>query len=567
MGSEPVRSGSTVSSGSDGEGPAGHGLSAKPLGGSAVSARWRIVGWIVLTTALALAALIVTVRSLLMAGVDQDANEDVVQEVQEFTTFAGEAVDPLTAQPYTSVDELLERYLSRQNTSASEVILGVTGNQVLHLGPFGRGNNDEYRLSADTALLQQLREDPAASGVRETPAGPMRWGKVDVQAGVEDGTLIVAGFPRRGYEQVQETVTVIFFVALGGLLLTAGIAWLVAGQILRPIRDVRRVAAEITESDLTARVPVQGRDDVAALAVTFNDMLDRLEQAYLTQRRFIDDASHELRTPITVIRGHLELIDDDPVSRAATLSLVDGELSRMARIVADLLLLVKAERPDFVQPAPTDVAELMLNLEAKMQALGNRRWLLMEVAEGTVSLDSQRITQAVLQLGANAVQYTPEDTDIRLGSAFEGVGKARQLRIWVQDSGPGVTEDEAAVIFERFEHGSANILPADRLRTNGERGGAGLGLSIVRAIADGHHGSAWVRSEPGRGATFGLLLPAPEEAPNHPGGTRPHGTSGHGAPRIVTPHAGEPTTVHVPAENRPAIIQPAIGQPSSQERP
>ncbi|TKV25893.1 HAMP domain-containing histidine kinase [Arthrobacter sp. NamB2] len=539
------------------------GRSAKPSVGSPVSARWRIVGWIVLTTALALLALLVTVRSLLIAGVDQDANEDVVQEVQEFTTFAGEAVDPQTARRYTSVSELLERYLSRQNSAAGEVILGVTDSEVLYLGAYGQGSNDEYRLSTDTALLQELRDDPAASGVRETAAGAMRWGKVDVEAGSESGTLVIAEFTRTGYEQVQETITVIFFVALGGLLFTAGIAWLVAGQILRPIRDVRRVAAEISESDLTARVPVQGRDDVAALAVTFNDMLDRLEQAYVTQRRFIDDASHELRTPITVIRGHLELIDDDPASRAATLSLVDGELSRMARIVSDLLLLVKAERADFVQPAPVDIAVLMLDLEAKMQALGDRRWLLMEVAEGVVAVDSQRITQAVLQLGANAVQYTPEKSDIKLGSAFEGTGDDRQLRIWVQDSGPGVTKEEAAVIFERFEHGSANALPADRLHNSGQRGGAGLGLSIVRAIADGHGGSAWVRSEPGRGSTFGLLLPVPERIAAYPAAPPP-ARPPQSTRALVLPKGGQDAL----AIARPITdVLPVIEQPTQKGTP
>jgi two-component system OmpR family sensor kinase len=537
------------------------GRTSKSLGGSSVSARWRIVGWIVLTTALALIALLVTVRSLLIAGVDRDANDDVVQEVQEFTTFAGEAVDPLTARPYTSVSELLERYLSRQNASAGEVILGITGDEVLYLGSSGRGSNEDYRLSTDTALLRELREDPAASGVRDTAAGTMRWGKVEVEAGAQSGTLLIAAFTGGGYEQVQETVTVIFFVALGGLLFTAGIAWLAAGQILRPIRDVRRVATEITESDLTARVPVQGRDDVAALASTFNDMLDRLEHAYVTQRTFIDDASHELRTPITVIRGHLELIDDDPASRAATLALVDGELSRMARIVSDLLLLVKAERPDFVQPAPVDVAVLMLDLEAKMQALGERRWLLMEVAEGVVALDGQRITQAVLQLGANAVQYTPGNSDVRIGSSFEGTGPDRQLRIWVEDSGPGVTEAEAAVIFERFEHGSANALPADR-RSVSQRGGAGLGLAIVRAIADGHNGSAWVRSEPGHGATFGLLLPAPENTAVRPAVEPPS--------RPLKPPAGRPAEDGAPRHNGSTPITaslPAIGSTTPQGAP
>jgi two-component system OmpR family sensor kinase len=491
--------------------PAPSPLRRKPLGGSTVSARWRIVGWIVLTTALALLVLVVTVRSLLIAGVDRDANDDVVQEVQEFTTFASEAVDPQTAQEYTSVAALLERYLSRQNSSSSEVILGLTGDEVLFLGSYdGTVGDGGYRLTTDTTLLQELRDDPASSGVRQTPAGMMRWGRVAVQAGTDDGALVIANFTGAGYAEVQETVTVIFFVALGGLLLTAGIAWLVAGQILRPVRDMRQVAAEITESDLTARVPVQGRDDVAALASTFNDMLDRLEQAYVTQRRFVDDAGHELRTPITVIRGHLELIDEEPASRRATLALVDDELARMARIVSDLLLLVKAERADFVQPEPVDVAHLMLDLEAKLQALDDRSWLLVEVAEGTVPLDRQRITQAMLQLGANAVQYSPEGSVVKLGAAFEGRGPARRLRLWIEDDGPGVTEEEAGVIFERFQHGSADALPADRLNHGGQRGGAGLGLSIVRAVADAHEGSAWVRSETGRGSTFGLLLPAPQ---------------------------------------------------------
>jgi two-component system, OmpR family, sensor kinase len=491
----------------------------KFLRGSPVPARWRILGWIVLTTALVLLAVLVTVRSLLAAEVDREANAAVVQEVQEFSTFAREGVDPQTARPYTSVVALLERYLARQNSADGEVLIGITDTAVRYQDRDGEANNPApYNLHADTELIEQLRTSDAVSGVIETDGGTMRWGKAQVNAGDQRGALIAAEFTRPAHAEVQHTVTVIFFVALGGLLLTAGIAWLVAGQILRPIRDVRRVAAEISENDLTARVPVQGRDDVAVLAQTFNDMLDRLEKAYTTQRRFVDDASHELRTPITVIRGHLELLSDDPAERAATLRLVNDELSRMGRIVSDLLLLAKAERADFVQPRPVDTASLTLDIEAKIQALGDRRWLLMEVAEGQAPLDSQRVTQAMLQLAANAVQYSPEGSTIQLGSAFEGHGADRRVSFWIRDFGPGVAQDEAATIFERFKHGSANAMPADRLRAKGPRGGAGLGLSIVRAIADAHGGSAWLRSVPGEGATFGLLLPAPEsETPDRPG--------------------------------------------------
>lgn len=288
--------------------------------------------------------------------------------------------------------------------------------------------------------------------------------------------------------------------------MTAGIAWLVAGQILSPVREVRRVAEDISENDLTARVPVRGgNDDISALAVTFNTMLDRLESAYRTQRAFVDDASHELRTPpITVIRGHLELMEDDEADRARTLALVDDELARMGRIVSDLLLLAKVDRPGFAQPRRTDAATLLLDIEAKAQVLGPRGWPILEIAEGSINVDAQRITQAVLQLATNACQYSPpEDSTISLGSRFEGEGGARHFTLWVSDHGRGVDEDEAARIFGRFHRGQA-AQDTDRARP-----GAGLGLAIVRSIAEAHHGTAWVRSTPGNGATFGITVPSP----------------------------------------------------------
>ena len=108
-------------------------------------------------------------------------------------------------------------------------------------------------------------------------------------------------------------------------------------------------ARSISETDLTRRIPVSGRDEIAELARTFNAMLDRLEAAFATQRAFVSDASHELRTPITIVRGHLELLGDDPQERRETIALVTDELDRMSRFVDDLLLLAKAERDDFLR--------------------------------------------------------------------------------------------------------------------------------------------------------------------------------------------------------------------------
>lgn len=498
---------------------------------TAVPARWRIVGWILLTTAMVLLAVGLTVRSLLLAEVDRSANDAVVQELREFETFADEGVDPVSAEPFTSADRMISVYLSRQIPASDEVLLGLVGNRVVALDRSG-GDLGPYELATDERLLAEIRGSESSSGVTTTPAGDMRWGKVPVGSG--DAHLLVAVFTDQAKANADHTVRVLAAVGLGGLLLTAIFGYLVAGQILAPIRQVREVAESIQETDLDRRVPVHGRDDISQLAETFNSMLDRLAHAQRTQRRFVDDAGHELRTPITVIRGHLETSGDDPESRAETMRLVDSELDRMARIVTDLLLLAKAERPDFITRQRTDLAELMIDLEAQAEQLGDRRWELVEIAEGEAEVDAQRLTQASLQLVSNAVAHTDPGGRIRMGSRFDGRGAGRLLRIWVSDDGPGIEAEDAERIFERFSRGAT---------TPKEAGGAGLGLSIVSAIAASHGGCVELDSVPGVGSTFTIEIPAPS----------PHD-------EVVDTEDGdegdEPTTADEPARPQAAASAP-----------
>jgi signal transduction histidine kinase len=227
-------------------------------------------------------------------------------------------------------------------------------------------------------------------------------------------------------------------------------------------------------------------------------MLDRLEHAFEAQRQFVDDAGHELRTPITVIRGHLELLDDDPADRERALALVMDELERMNRIVDDLLLLAKAERPDSLVLEDVVVPELTVDVVAKARALAPRRWVVDEMADVVVLADGQRLTQALMQLAANAVQHTEKGDRIGVGSRVA----AGQLVLHVSDSGPGVAADDVDRIFERFQRGSG-----------ARRGGAGLGLAIVRSIAIAHGGSVRVEKGPGGGAVFTLELPLRDAAP------------------------------------------------------
>lgn len=478
--------------------------------GSGVSARWRIVGWLMLGLVIALVSLIVTVRSALLADIGRDLNDDIEQEIAEFRQFADEGRNPETAERFTEVSTFFDVLLKRQQANRGEMIIGVPeeGRSKWVAGPGTpswkeAGFHEPGVAPTRTAEFAELLNGPA-SGIVETDAGTMRYARDEMRLGDERGTFVVLTFEEERVAEVGETTRLMVSVGAGALLLAAVIAWLAAGQILRPVRQVRLAAAEITERDLTRRIPVRGNDDIAELAVTFNGMLDRLEDAFVAEQRFVDDAAHELRTPITVIRGHLETLSDDPKERSQAIALVIDELGRMSRIVTDLLALAKADRPDFLRlDGPVDLAELTLDIDSKMQALGHRRWSVANVADGPAVVDSQRVTQAVLQLAQNAVEHTSEGDLIELASRFdhdEQLGPV--VRFEVRDEGPGVRPADAPHIFDRFARAKNGA--------DSRRSGAGLGLAIVRAIAEGHGGVATVVSEPGHGATFGIALPVEE---------------------------------------------------------
>ncbi|MDN5745976.1 MAG: HAMP domain-containing histidine kinase, partial [Nocardioidaceae bacterium] len=329
-------------------------------------------------------------------------------------------------------------------------------------------------------------------------AGKVIYGVIPVQVSGDRhrGSLIIVQFRDVQAAPLLDSWRVYSVVALIALVLAGLVSWLVAGRVLEPVRLVRRTAERITESDMTERIPITGGDDVARLAATFNRMLDRLEAAFGTQRRFIDDAGHELRTPITVIRGHLEVMGDNAEERAETTELVMDELDRMRRIVEELLDLARADRPDFIRPSQVNVTDLTVDALAHARVLAQRRWSVDEVAEGTIWADGQRLTQALMQLVSNAVAQTDQGNAIAIGSRLVG----SRLLLWVRDDGPGVAASDRAQIFERFGRGQ---------RTE-SRSGIGLGLAIVTSIAQAHGGTIGVLDAEGGGAIFVLDLPIPD---------------------------------------------------------
>ncbi|QBI55421.1 sensor histidine kinase [Streptomonospora litoralis] len=471
-----------------------------------VPARARIMAWVLLLMTSALVLVNVATWQALRTAVDDRIDRALSQEIGEFREFAAVGTDPATQRRFADLQNLFRMHISQQHPDRNEIIFGYVEDSPQAAVPTGRirqGQKPPFDASADVPARESILTSPNARGVAQTPAGLLRWEKLRVtppggaSAANPPGWFVIGYFVDADMAEVNATMRTLVLVSIAGLAFAGAAAWWVAGQILAPIRLVRQAAAQITEEDLTRRIDVPGNDDVAALAEQFNAMVGRLEEAFSAQRRFVDDAGHELRTPITVVRGHLEVMGDDPQERRETVRLVTDELDRMARIVEELLLLAKVQRPDFLQPGRVSLAELTSDVDAKVRALGDRDWRLDEIAEGTAYLDPQRITQAMQQLAHNAFQHTEPGAAVRTGSRVSPDG--RTVSFWVGDSGPGIAAEDQERIFERFSRaGHGN---------RADRSGAGLGLAIVRAIADAHYGDVLVRSAPGEGALFTLVLP------------------------------------------------------------
>ena len=464
-------------------------------------ARTRILAAFVILLGLSTLLSVLAIRRLLLVRTADRVDAALTQEVEEFRTLV-RGRDPRTGTLFRGrLNLIFDTYFRRNVPGEGETLIAYLDGRPYLSDSGGRGG----------AIAPAFRPDRWATlpraerGDLETPVGTVRYLAVPILGGEGvRGVFVVAAGLASERREVEEAVRLAALVLLSVLVLASALAWVVAGRILAPLRLLAETARSIGESDLTRRITVTGRDEIAELARTFNAMLDRLEAAFDTQRAFVSDASHELRTPITIVRGHLELLGDDPDERRDTVALVTDELDRMTRFVDDLLLLARAERDDFLRPAEVELGALTDELLEKAMGLAPRDWGLEARGEAVLLADRQRLTQAVMGLAQNAVQHTAEGDPIRLGSAVED-GEAR---LWVRDSGPGVAPEDQERIFERFARASAS-----RRRSEG----AGLGLAIVRAIAEAHGGRVALASERGAGATFSLVLPLDRHRPE--GGT------------------------------------------------
>jgi signal transduction histidine kinase len=440
------------------------------------------------------AASVLVLRQVLMSRIGDEVETELTDQIDRLRDLARAGDPAADGEEFATVSGLFDRFFVQNTALPDSVLVAYIDGQPVARSSRAPGDSRLVETVDDLASVTEPQKGDIDTGSDEA-----RYVAVPVTAGDENGVLVAATLLGAEREQVESAVRIAIGVSIVVLLMASLFIWLAAGRALSPLWGLSRTARAISESDLSKRIPVRGRDELAELARTFNGMLDRLETAFANQKDFLTDVSHELRTPITVIRGHVETLGESPAERQEAIAVIQDELDRMNRFVDDLLLLARAPRPDFLRMRPIDLDLFTNDLFAKARSLGERDWRLDGTGVGILVADQQRLTQAVMNLATNAVRHTREGETIWIGSSMVG-GRAR---LWVRDDGPGIEPAEQARIFERF---------ARAVRPPSHGGdGAGLGLAIVKAIAEAHGGKVELDSRPGVGATFTIVVPAGAE--------------------------------------------------------
>ena len=338
---------------------------------------------------------------------------------------------------------------------------------------------------------------------------------------VRDGIAFVA-LPLGGQrEAAQVLARTLFGIGAGIVLLGGAAAWVLVRRSLRPLTEIETTAAAIASGDYSQRVPVASpRTELGSLGTSLNAMLIQIEQAFAAReeserrmRQFVADASHELRTPLATVRGYAELYrmgaltDDTQV--ADTMTRIEDSTRRMGLLVNDLLVLARLDEGRPLRSEPVNLRTLADDAARDLMALDPQRSVQVTGLDSLmVTGDSDRLRQVLTNLVGNVARYTPAGSPCEITvnvvgeqgeDAVVGQGGETQAVIEVCDHGPGVTDEQAARLFERFYR-------AETSRTR-QAGGSGLGLAIVAAIIKAHGGTVTTHPTPGGGLTVHIELP------------------------------------------------------------
>ncbi len=460
---------------------------------------------LLISTAVVFAVVYSVTGTELRQQIDRDLSGESAQLLRFLAT--------LSNQPRTLLARTAGEYVRAEPYSATSRLIFV---QVPGLPPaanhpelFGHTLPDHGERAAQQQAENRegrrlLRAKLGFSTDTAPDVGAVRVLKRQVGVGFLSATIGVAE-PLASVDHAQASVAKAFLLAsLAAVLLALVASYLAGAQLSAPLRRMASVAARVDAGDLAPRMETDrsGRGEVDVLAESFNRMLSRLQEAFAQQRAFVADASHELRTPLTVIAGQLEVLAANDAPPAAEVrrveELVHAEVQRMSRMVDDLLLLARTERLESLRAEPLQLPAFVHDLWDGVQRTAQRRFRLGPVPDGTLTADPDRLAGALRNLARNAIEHTgAPDGLVRLDVGVLADGR---VAFTVTDDGPGIPSAERERVFERFHR-------TDNGRSRSE-GGAGLGLAIVRAVAEAHDGSAQaLPGQPEGGARVQIVIP------------------------------------------------------------
>ncbi|GAA3911308.1 sensor histidine kinase [Microbacterium invictum] len=457
-----------------------------------VSVRTRIVAVITLVAALGLIATGVAVYFVERANILESIDDRLQDNLESGRFLVEQGKDG--SGTWAGADEALRAVVQRMSPDDNTGALGIIdGRAVMAPGVPLDVDLQSVPTFAGHVAAQASGADPViGTFVHEDVAWRYLAAPIAVEGGQEAEHVVFA----MAYDVNEELAEIneaaqAYLIASGIVLVViALVALIVSTRLLRPLRQMRETAERVSAQSLSERLPINGRDDVSGLAATMNDMLDRLDAALDSQRQLLSDVGHELKTPITIVRGHLEVMaPDNPDDVAETRDLVVDELERMGNLVQDLGRAAKLHGPSPVTPQAVDAGDLVRQIIRNAQAIAGADVTGGPVAEVVANVDPERVTQAALQLTQNAVSHG--GGDIEIGSRARG----GDFELWVRDHGPGVPDDAKDTVFERF------------YRADQDSRGSGLGLNIVQVIARAHGGRVHLGDAPGGGAVFTIILP------------------------------------------------------------
>lgn len=386
---------------------------------------------------------------------------------------------------------------ANQNVDVSVQVWGLDDKLQIGYGSLGQNRQafDKYNKRTTRAIYQEA----SFNGIH------LRVLSIPLKLKNKDQIIAVMQIASRldTVEVAREYLVAVMVVIWIYGVITAGVASsFTVGRALEPLKSIVETAEHINRADdLSRRIPSQGteEDEIGSLIKTFNQTLEKLELLFTSQQRFLADVSHELRTPLTVIKGNVDLMRRMKQFDEESLAGIDQEAGRLTRLVGGLLMLAQAESgklPLNLRPVELDMLVTEVFQEMHVLAGGKVHVHLSDIDQLVVNGDRDRLKQVLINLVANAIQYTPQDGDVFISLSKVG----DQARIICRDTGPGIPAEDLPHIFERFYR-------AEKSRTRSRTTGFGLGLSITKWIVEHHGGHIEVISKEGEGTTFAIWLP------------------------------------------------------------